>query len=105
MEKEETYLQEYIYRLAIYQIYHDGFEKIEGVYQTLLDGLDILMETFAGFKNVHGQITSSWIPKFEAYENSGVPPPRFSKYTVMALWIFICILNRSNNLFDVFWEY
>ena len=44
MEKEETYLQEYIYRLAIYQSYHDGFEKIEGAYQTLLDGLGNLKE-------------------------------------------------------------
>ena len=80
-----------IYRLAMYQSYHDGFEKIEGAYQTVLDGLNNLKKTFDSFKNVHGQITSLWIPKFEAYENSGVPPPWLSKYTAMASWIFICI--------------
>ena len=83
MEKEETYLQEYIYRLATYQSYHDGFEKIEGAYQTLLDGLNNLKETFDSCKNVHGQITSSWSPKFEAYENSGAPPSCFNINTVM----------------------
>ena len=79
MEREENYLQEYIHRFTLYQSYHDGFEKIEGAYQTLLDWLNNLNETFDSFKNVHGQITSSWLPKFKAYEDSGVPPPCFNK--------------------------
>ena len=73
MEIEETYLQQYICQLVIYQNYHDGFEKIEGAHQTLLDGLHNLKETVDSFKNVYGQITSSWIPKFKAYANTRVP--------------------------------
>ena len=45
------YYMNNIYRLAMYQSYHDGCEKIEGAYQTVLDGLNNLNETFDSFKN------------------------------------------------------